>query len=1121
MLRADENHPFQVMQGDFKKSYSDAFLSGRVEKCAPLPTSFAFSGDEVSSSLLKSMPSPLVRASDLLSSLNEASTKSTSCTSHPTEVSSQANFLRSVGEGFTTTSEGGPSESLSAETVHLKKVVHFEESLMKGVCPRLSDSCGLSVSDASCSEGSTQRGAVWNASIQTTTDTVTDERSTDALHRTRAEGEGSEDGGTLRNVQCPLPPPPRSVPLAFSSEQTSADSGDPLGGWRDLLHHHPPSFFDPSTVGHTPSTVVFPSGRQTEVEDEIVKERAIRDYLRRLMIFSRGYDDPSFFASGVPLNGSLGKQRSLSSAAASSRSPASLRFEDGLYNGAAMGQLIQTIIMWRKLEPTLAHQWTPHTIPVPTPSFSVFLTSMPLLPPHRFPQSISEVRENYEAFIEFLATEDGGEKDGVLKVSADILQKIDVEEIYTHHRRVPLLELFTLLIREHLPPPEQIPLFMRILSHQLPVDACLGSFSTVTREGWSTSMKETSLENLSVEKEKKEAQECGACSSSSSRVPLVQRQLSTYAAYERFLCQFLVAHFALPDPETYTLPSDECLVPGPLQANFLFSPSSSLPHRSSAPFSSSSVAPHLSSLFLAVEEPFVPRHSPPLALFVPSVFPFLTNGVSLLKLAATLRPPSSVHAARKRGTNRVQSQQSPTVSPHVLSSWRQSCLNPKTPVRCQLNIAIALQWLLTDEKGRLIVPEKDFGLAHRDDDFLTTSGFTRTFLSEEDPAGGKSNTLFSYGSATRSKSILGDFHPTISRMANCIYQGDRLCLLKVLWRAVEFHRRASLARRSANHVTFTPVHGAPTDVKQMSSARQSANAKMSSTSPKDGSPIALKAAKKPLWFTSASTSMHTLPSALKVEKELQQGFGSSSRSDRAPRHHSSQGKTEEQSYPRSHSAVRRGECGRQKGSSRRRTESVRRRENFLTRQEAQVTSVEARLQKQVEVGSSVHVECAESLSSRSIAAHEVKELKDWFLSVMGGPRFYYEARDNSFRIQGSDFELPIPAIPRPLTASPSPKCLMLSDGVVLAQLIRILERRRCDALDCVKPAIQKAAKRFNISRCIRFLREDCGVSSSLLWILEEPLLDGDTHAVLSLLKILKKHYNRYGPLRTVDILKNE
>lgn len=1112
MLGADENHPFQALQVESGRLYSDVFLSGGVEKRAPLSTSFPSCGDEASSSLLQSVHSTFVRASDLLSSLNEANTKSTSHTSHPTEVSTRVNFLRSVAVGLTATSDSCTSGSLSPEIVHLKKVVHFEEARSNEETPRLSDSRGLMLSDASDRESSTGCRTVLNSSIHTATDTITDEPSTDALHCTRAEGNDSTAGGTSKNVQYSLSPS-HSVPLSFPSQQTSADAADPLGGWRDLLRHHPPSFFDPSTANLKPSTVLLPSGRQTDIEEEIVKERAVRDYLRRLMIFSRGYDDPSFFASGVPLNLSLGMQRSPSSAAASSRSPTSLWFEDGLYNGAAMGQLIQTILMWLKSEPILTQQCTPNVIPAPTLSFSVFLNSIPSLPPHRFPQSISEVRENYQAFITFLAKEDGSEKDAVLKVPADILQRIQVEEVYTHHRRAPLLELFTHLIREYLPPPEQIPFFLRILSHQLPVDACVGSFPTATRECSSSFMKENSLENLSAGKEKKEEKECGVCSSSSFSISLVQRQLSTYAAYERFLCQFLVTHFALPDPETYSLPSDDCLIPGPLHANFLFSHSSSLPHRSSAPSASSSVAPPLSSLFLAVEEPFVPRHSPPLALFVPSVFPFLTNGVSLLKLAATLRPPSSVHTVRERGTDRFKCQRSPTVSPHLLSSWRHSCLNPKTPLRCQLNIAIALQWLLTDERGRLIASEKDFGLDHREE-FYTTSGFARTSVSGEDPAGGKGSTLFAYGSATRSKSILDVFHRTISRIANCIYQGDRLCLLKVLWSAVEFHRRASLARTGVNDVASSPVRSVTTDVNSVSSAPQSANAKMHSTSPKEGSLISLKPAQGLSWFTSPSSWMHTLPSALKVEKELQRGFASSSFSDRAPLLHTFQGNTGEQLHLRSHSVARRGKCGHQRTLSRQRTESVRRREHSTVRQGAQETTLEAVAQKLEEVDTSVPVGAAASpSSSRAWADREVQQLKDWFLSVVGGPRFYYEARDNSFRIQGSNFELPIPAFPRTSTASPSPKCLMLSDGVVLAQLIRILERRRCDALDCVKPAIQKAAKRFNISRCIRFLREDCGVTSSILWILEEPLLDGDIHAVLSLLKILKKHYNRYGTLQ--------
>ncbi|CCW59919.1 unnamed protein product [Phytomonas sp. EM1] len=121
-------------------------------------------------------------------------------------------------------------------------------------------------------------------------------------------------------------------------------------------------------------------------------------------------------------------------------------------------------------------------------------------------------------------------------------------------------------------------------------------------------------------------------------------------------------------------------------------------------------------------------------------------------------------------------------------------------------------------------------------------------------------------------------------------------------------------------------------------------------------------------------------------------------------------------------------------------------------------------------------------------------LHAWLGTVLG-MNFKYASKDNTFSFSSSDFSFTDPF-------------LLFSDGVVLAHLIRTLERRRCESLDCVLPTTKKPAKLFNIRRCLLFVQQERGVTFNVSFI-DERLLKGDLCGVLSLLRSLKEKYKAF------------
>eukprot|EP00796_Vickermania_ingenoplastis_P005005 gene5005-3600_t len=347
-------------------------------------------------------------------------------------------------------------------------------------------------------------------------------------------------------VPAPAPAPRKvvrfaPVPPARGERAMPAQHADPLKEWRSS-----PQLKSPSRL-----SIVW----------DVERERAVRDYLRRLMILSRGYDEPR-----------LRTTRQV--------------FDDALYNGTAMSQLVRCALS------VSASAWT-------VPAEADRGSRMPATPFPQ-PQSIAEVKANYKALGQLLS----GAAARALEVPEATVYQLSPERVYLEEDRSAVLELYTWLISTRLPLPQDLP--AHGLCHQRPADAVLHP----------------------------------------------TRSPATYAAYESFLCHLLTSHGALPDPDTYALPGDDCLVPGPEGAKFIGGHAAARRH---------------------TDLLFAPRRVPPAAFFVPSVYPYLTNGVSLVRLAVSLM------AGR---------QEAPAVA-----ELRDFSLNPKTPACCRRTVALAVRLL--------------------------------------------------------------------------------------------------------------------------------------------------------------------------------------------------------------------------------------------------------------------------------------------------------------------------------------------------------------------------------------------------------------------------------------------
>ncbi|ESL07427.1 hypothetical protein TRSC58_04883 [Trypanosoma rangeli SC58] len=132
------------------------------------------------------------------------------------------------------------------------------------------------------------------------------------------------------------------------------------------------------------------------------------------------------------------------------------------------------------------------------------------------------------------------------------------------------------------------------------------------------------------------------------------------------------------------------------------------------------------------------------------------------------------------------------------------------------------------------------------------------------------------------------------------------------------------------------------------------------------------------------------------------------------------------------------------------------------------------------------------LSGVEYTEDEVELLRKWLIAVLGSD-FHYTAADHSFSVSCRDLQL-------------SGNSLIFSDGVVLAHVIRVLERRRCVELDSLEMhAKATAAKRRNIRKCLSFLQTE---KRALLNVplLDEILFSGNRLGVLYVVHCLKSTY---------------
>lgn len=634
---------------------------------------------------------------------------------------------------------------------------------------------------------------------------------------------------------------------------------------------------------------------RAQIVTDLEKERAIRDYLRRMLILSCGYDEAI-------------------------HTQVENVFDDPVLNGSAMGQLLLTVYLYQT-RLNGGEEEVPN-LPSQKGIASHGRSSLDgngqqkgsgaldhLFVPFRFPCSIQEVRENYSSFIRLVGGNSHDMPPSVRSLFKTLfpsveqvvgpLEQINADQAYLHDDRTALLDLYMHVIRTALPPPQSLPAAK--LCHQEPVDV-----------------------------DPKRFIKGKTCS-------IMLCAPSTYAAYEKFLCYYLTEQNLLPDPYTYALPGDDCLVPGPLAAKFLHSPA----------------APEMHSGFC-----FTPRSAAPLAIFVPSVFPFLTNGVVWVMYAAAL----------------LEMNRSPS---KVLTLPLSRCtLNPKTVAQCKENIRVSLPFFFRSTCVSLLKRTEEDGIVDR------------------------------------------------------IFEGDRLCILQLMWDAVEKNRR-NLAdvrvnsMREPNAIAHARTISPPPSYPD-SHRPSSKTGSLPRASPKTVTFVEASRSESP---ASCARSVNIFRPAL--SQEVIEADGSSHGKPISP--------TLEQAFD----------------------------------------------------------------STPSVSEREVHHLTEWLLTVLG-PRYKYVAEDQSFAVS-SEKPPYFFSSTAPYSTSSETSTLFFSDGVFLAHVIRILERRRCDGLDSVKPTSKRAAKRYNIGRCLRFLMEEHGMRPPCA-MLEQKLLVGDSLGVWSFVRTLRQLY---------------
>ena len=126
---------------------------------------------------------------------------------------------------------------------------------------------------------------------------------------------------------------------------------------------------------------------------------------------------------------------------------------------------------------------------------------------------------------------------------------------------------------------------------------------------------------------------------------------------------------------------------------------------------------------------------------------------------------------------------------------------------------------------------------------------------------------------------------------------------------------------------------------------------------------------------------------------------------------------------------------------------------------------------------------------------ELAALGEW-LSTKLGRHFTYVAPDKSFDVRSGSIQVSDP-------------CMIFSDGVVFAHLVRVLSYHKCSELDNVQLRPKSlAVKRNNVKKVLEFLRREKKILVDYVF-LEDVLVSGDMRAVVLVLRCLKQCYKNH------------
>lgn len=440
------------------------------------------------------------------------------------------------------------------------------------------------------------------------------------------------------------------------------------------------------------------------------------------------------------------------------------------------------------------------------------------------------------------------------------------------------------------------------------------------------------------------------------------------AAAEADCCAFLHAHGILPDPVLYSLPGPECLLPSPLNAPFMASWKS-----------------------------YVARTDVPLCLLMPSIWPYVCNGVLLVVLA---RRCGAESAARRTQDNSVGT----------------FFANPRTRACCLANLNSAFRCfhaVSTLTSSLSYFSTESAAAVLRGDRLHIVSLLLHLRVIVE----GKASTM---------PALQPEKAATVGSAGGITTGGDN------------FSGASSLAASpSTSSAARTPA---------TTKSKQAAGGSVEGTTPPSASTLRRLT---PATIAKGVTRRYSLTSEVELRSSRSASTVSATHADP--------------------SALSAAVVDLRENSSAQRDDASRRSAAATASSPPSTSAVKVRSD-----------------------SHGGGALLQWLCRLVGLD-FRYTALDHPT----CSFDARHAALSQP--------CFLFSDGVLLAHVIGLLECRRCDFLDCVQPAAKKAAKLFNVRRCLEFLRCSAGVEMDYP-LLDEALVKGNVEGVVALLRSLRSHY---------------